>query len=134
MIVVDNNALTYLWLPGKNKSLVRRVAQKDSEWGVPILWKSEFKSVLIQFFRNDLIDRADVYTTMQIVSRRLKPTTFAISDIAVLDLAAGSKCSTYDCEYVALAIKLDVTLVTNDKQVLREFPGIAMSPKDFIAS
>ena len=28
MIVVDNNVLTYLWLPGKNKSLAARVAQK----------------------------------------------------------------------------------------------------------
>ena len=79
-----------------------------------------------------MIDRIDINATMRVVSSRLKATTFPINDIAVLDLAARSKCSTYDCEYVALAIKLDLPLITNDKQILSEFPGIAISLERFL--
>jgi len=44
----------------------------------------------------------------------------------------ASDCSAYDCEYVALAQDLDVPLVTTDRQVLREFPKIAVSLEKFV--
>jgi predicted nucleic acid-binding protein len=57
----------------------------------------------------------------------------AIPSRAVLELSRDSKCSTYDCEYVALARGLGIPLVTSDRAVLRAFPGIAVSPGDFAA-
>ena len=39
----------------------------------------------------------------------------------------NSQCSAYDCEYVSLAISLDITLFTMDKKVLSEFADIARS-------
>jgi predicted nucleic acid-binding protein len=44
---------------------------------------------------------------------------------AVLRLAMQSRCSAYDCEYVAVAEAAGVPLVTNDRQILKEFPSIA---------
>ena len=38
-----------------------------------------------------------------------------------------SDCPAYDCEFVALAVRLGIRLVTMDKKVLREFPGEAVS-------
>jgi hypothetical protein len=52
----------------------------------------------------------------------------------VLELAARSGCSTYDCEYAAVARALGVPLVTADKQVLQAFPGTAVSPGQFLES
>jgi predicted nucleic acid-binding protein len=43
----------------------------------------------------------------------------------VLRLASQSRCSAYDCEYVALAEAAGVPLITNDAQILKEFPSIA---------
>lgn len=51
-----------------------------------------------------------------------------------MEKVAASKCSAYDCEYAALADDLDVKLVTTDKQLLREFPGLALSLKSFAES
>jgi len=45
----------------------------------------------------------------------------------VLDLAAASGCSAYDCEFVALARDLRVPLVTLDGAVLRAFGDVAVS-------
>ena len=38
-----------------------------------------------------------------------------------------SDCSAYDCEYVALAIALDVTLVTMHSKLLKSFPKHAVA-------
>jgi predicted nucleic acid-binding protein len=37
----------------------------------------------------------------------------------------------YDCEFIATANDLKVPLVTVDKQLLREFPSVAISLKSF---
>jgi predicted nucleic acid-binding protein len=51
----------------------------------------------------------------------------------ILRLASVSKCSAYDCEFVALAHSLGVPLVTSDAEILDSFPSIAVSPKDFVS-
>lgn len=47
-------------------------------------------------------------------------------------LAASSACSAYDCEFVALAKDLDIPLVTADKQILTQFPDVAVSLATFV--
>lgn len=56
---------------------------------------------------------------------------YVVPSALVMQKVAASCCSAYDCEYVALAENLGVSLVTSDKQILREFPGIAVSMKAF---
>jgi predicted nucleic acid-binding protein len=50
----------------------------------------------------------------------------------VLRLVAGSRCSAYDCEFVALAQELGISLVTIDKQILKDFPAAAVSLANFV--
>ena len=54
--------------------------------------------------------------------------------IEVLGLVARSKCSAYDCEFVALAHSLEVPLVTEDKQLLATFPRVCHSLKRFVSA
>ena len=56
---------------------------------------------------------------------------YRVSSEKVLELAVRSKCTAYDCEYVALAEELGVPLVTADKQLLKAFPKIAVSLAEF---
>jgi hypothetical protein len=39
----------------------------------------------------------------------------------------SSDCSACDCEFVALAMRLETRLVTLDKKILRAFPGRAVA-------
>jgi predicted nucleic acid-binding protein len=48
-----------------------------------------------------------------------------------LRLTSTSKCSAYDCEFIATANDLQVPLVTVDKQLLREFSSVAISLNSF---
>lgn len=42
-------------------------------------------------------------------------------------IVVDSDCSAYDCEFVALAIRLDAKLVTMDGKLLRVFPQHALA-------
>jgi predicted nucleic acid-binding protein len=48
-----------------------------------------------------------------------------VNSLDVLRLVQQSKCSAYDCEFVALARSLNVPLITMDKQILKDFPTTA---------
>jgi predicted nucleic acid-binding protein len=57
----------------------------------------------------------------------LEGAEFAVDSISVLELVRDSNCSAYDCEFVALAKRLDTKLVTMDSKVLRAFPKHTVS-------
>ena len=44
----------------------------------------------------------------------------------------ATKCSADDCEFVALAYANGVRLLTIDRQILHEFPEVAISLKRFV--
>ena len=49
-----------------------------------------------------------------------------VSSLEVLSLAENSGCTACDCEYVALATRLGVPSVTDDAQLLRRLPRVAV--------
>jgi len=132
MIVVDTNILAGLFLPSDADEVVKKVLRKDSDWVAPILWKSEFRSVLTLYFRKELLDFATILQIMDEVESFMKSGEYAVNSNHILTLISTSMCSAYDCEFVALASELGVQLVTLDKKVLQEFPNIAVHPRDFI--
>ena len=56
---------------------------------------------------------------------------FSVGSLDVLRLADQSRCSAYNCEFVALARELNVPLVTTDRQILSDFPETAVSLEEF---
>ena len=69
----------------------------------------------------------DALITMQ--NREIVP-----SGELVLTLAASSRLSSYDCEFVALAKETASLLVTADRQIVLDFPESAIGLDDFIAA
>jgi predicted nucleic acid-binding protein len=62
----------------------------------------------------------------------LDPEGFTVSVSAVLQLVSRSNCSAHDCEFVALAHANGVRLLTVDRQILHEFPEVAISLDNFV--
>lgn len=131
MIVVDTNIIAGLFVQSDVDEIVNRVVLKDSDWVAPILWKSEFRSVLSLYFRKGFLDFTSISQIMDEAERLMKSSEFDVNSNHVLNLISTSECSAYDCEFVALASELGLRLVTFDKKILKEFPEIAVHPKDF---
>lgn len=131
MIVADTNIIAYLFIAGEHTPQVKKVLRKDSEWIAPLLWRSELRSVLTLYLRKGLILIPDALQLMEEAETLMRDGEYEVTSTQVLNLVAGSRCSAYDCEFVALAQELGVPLVTSDSRILSEFPSTAISPEDF---
>ncbi|HVF46404.1 MAG TPA: type II toxin-antitoxin system VapC family toxin [Pyrinomonadaceae bacterium] len=132
MIIADANVISYLVIDGTFTSLAEQVAGKDPDWRAPRLWHSEVLNVLSGYVRRGELSMEEALSALEDAHSAVGgqvPT----DDAAVLQLVSISRCSSYDCEYVAAAQTLRVMLVTEDKQLLRSFPGVAISMRDFVS-
>ncbi len=122
MIVVDSNVLAYLYLPGEHTARAEALLERDPEWAVPVLWRSEFRNILAGGMRRRTITFDQACSLQNEAQSLVAGAEFEVDSTAVLELVRDSDCSAYDCEFVALAIKLNTRLVTMDKKLLRAFP------------
>lgn len=132
MIVVDANLIGNLFIESKDAPLAIQVFEKDPDWYAPILWQSEVRSIVTGYFRHNLLTLDKAFCIMDESHGLMTDHDRPVSSNLVLELIATSKCTSYDCEYVALAKEMKLTLVTFDKQVVGAFPGIAVFPQDFV--
>ena len=132
MIVVDTNVISYFYLNSDYSPLAEQVFKKDPEWCVPLLWRSEFRSVLSLYVRRKIISLSEAVEIYEAAEELLIHNEYEVSSIQVLNLSHISGCSAYDCEFVNLAKDLHVTLVTEDKKVLHNFPETAATMAQFL--
>ena len=127
MIVVDTNVLAYLYLPGEYTAAAEALLEQDSDWAAPILWRSEFRNILAGYLRRKAITFEQANSLQREAESLLEGAEFEVESLAVLELVRDSDCSAYDCEFIALAMKLDTKLITMDKKLLRAFPKRAIA-------
>ena len=130
MIVIDSNVLAYLYLPTEHTAAAEALLQRDPEWAAPVLWRSEFRNILAGQMRRKTISFEQANALQREAESLLEGAEFEVDSLSVLELVRDSDCSAYDCEFVALAMKLGAKLVTLDKKLLRAFPkrAVALRP------
>lgn len=126
MIVVDTNVTVYFWMRGSMTPAAEVLMTKDPEWVVPMLWRSEFRNALVGFLRGKRCTRDQAIAACLEAETHFDGREFDVDSADVVRLAEDSGCSAYDCEFVALAEMLGINLVTNDRQVLKAFPSVAI--------
>jgi predicted nucleic acid-binding protein len=131
VIVVDTNLIAYLLLGGTSTPAARAVFVRDPEWAAPLLWRSEFRSILAGYLRRRELGIDDAVLVQRKAEDVLAGREHLVPSERVLRLVAASTCSAYDCEFVALAVQLTVPLVTSDRAVLRAFPSVAVDTAGF---
>jgi predicted nucleic acid-binding protein len=127
VIVVDTNVLVYLLLPGEHTAQAERVLRRDPVWAAPLLWRSEFRNVLAVYMRQGRLSLDQALQLMDNAEILLQGREYTVSSVRVLSLVAGTRCSAYDGEFVALAQDLGLSLVTSDARLLAEFPATAIA-------
>lgn len=127
MIVVDSNILAYLYLPGEFTAAAETLLEQEPEWTAPLLWRSEFRNILAGYVRRRMLSFEQACSLQAEAEALMTGFEFEVHSRDVLELVRDSECSAYDCEFVALAERLDAKLVTMDKKVLNAFPTRAVS-------
>ena len=123
MIVVDTNILAYMYLPGEHTTAAEALLERDPDWHAPILWRSEFRNILAGCIRRGDLSFEQAAALQAEAESLLAGGEHEVDSRAVLELVRDSDCSAYDCEFIALAMARDATLVTMDKKLLRAFPA-----------
>lgn len=122
VIVVDTNVLAYLLLPCEFSLQADALYRKDPEWAAPILWRSEFRNLLAGYLRRKTLTFEQALKVQAEAEALLAGNEHEVDSRHVLELVRDSDCTAYDCEFVALAIKLGVKATTGDKKLLKAFP------------
>lgn len=130
MIVADTNTLVYLALPSDFAPLADALYEKDQHWAAPVLWRSEFRNVLSLYLRKKLLTLEAAIAAFIQAETTIAANEYQVESREVLRLVEASGHTAYDCEFVALAQRLGVPLVTTDKKLLRAFPSVAISLAD----
>lgn len=130
MIVVDTNVIAALYLPNENTAFAEVLLLQDAAWAAPLFWRSELRNTLTKYLRAGLMSLDQVNQIQLEAEDLMSRKEYQANSLAVLKLADSSTCSAYDCEFVALARYLQVKLVTQDKQVLSQFPQDTIALKD----
>jgi len=133
MIIADTNIISYLLLPTSYTDSVESLYKIDPDWSAPILWKSEFRNVLALYLRKKIITLEKALQLQDTAESMIIQDEYDVSSPQVLALISESNCSSYDCEFVALAHHFDTKLVTQDKKILKAFPATAISVADFLS-
>ena len=131
MIVVDTNVIGYLYLANEWSSQAELALQKDPQWVAPLLWRSELRNVLALYLRKKLLVLDEALHIMEEAQKLMQGGEYEVNSSQVLGLAAASKLSAYDCEFVTLAQDMGAPLVTVDKKITKEFSDIAVPLDEF---
>jgi predicted nucleic acid-binding protein len=127
VIVVDTNVLAYLYLTSAYTPQAEALLLRDPDWAAPVLWRSEFRNILAGYMRRKTLTFDEARSRQAEAESLLAGSEHEVDSQRVLELVRDSDCSAYDCEFVALALRLGVKLVTMDAKVLKAFPRQATS-------
>jgi predicted nucleic acid-binding protein len=134
VIVVDTNVIHYCWVHGQHTEIAQAVRRRDPDWHAPLLWHSELRNVLTAYLRRGLLSRSQIVMILRTADHALTGCEHTVADGLVLDVVANSSLTACDAEFVALAVALEVPLVTADKAVLKAFPQLAATMEAFLAA
>jgi len=126
MIVVDSNVVAYLYLPGEFTAKAEKLLEREPDWAVPLLWRSELRNVLALYMRKRLLDFDAAFRIQREAEALLADHEYDVDSFEVLTLARDSGCSAYDCEFIAVAKRLGVNLVTEDAKLRQAFPKLTI--------
>jgi len=112
-------------IDGTHTLAARETFRKDPDWIAPLLWRSEFRSVLSRYMRRHGLPLGEALQLLAEAERLLTGGEYEVSSDSVTGLVARSALSAYDCEFVALAREMAVPLVTSDRSVVAAFPETA---------
>jgi predicted nucleic acid-binding protein len=133
VIVVDTNLLVNAVLSGAHAEAVRRVARRDPAWVAPALWRIELLNVLAIAMRLRALALPRAVAAFDAAQELVVDAAVEPSATELLELTARGGVSAYDAEFLFVAERLDLVLVSADRKLARAFPERVRSIDEFAA-
>ena len=125
MMVVDTNTVAYFLIEGEHTRRAEVARSRDADWRVPSLFTYEWMNVLTRYVHREIFDRDQAVRLYRRGMALVSVEPRMPDPVQVINLHLGSGCSSYDCQFVALAENLRTNL-TLDKELLAGFPDVAV--------
>ena len=132
MIVVDSNVLAARNLTSTHTPLAEQVELLDRLWIVPPLWRYEFQNILAKGVWVRQLTTEDALHVWRLVMARMADNEHEPPAEQVLELSGHYRITAYDANFIALAMDMGVLCVTEDRELHKKFPTIAVSMEAFI--
>lgn len=131
MIVVDTNVITYLLIEGEQTVAAQELWSLDSDWRVPPLWRHELLNVLATLGKAGGLDLHEAQEIWRTALDLFASSEEDVAPSAALRLAVQAGISAYDAQFVILARRLEVPLVTEDRRLRARVPEGLLSLAQF---
>ncbi len=131
MIVADTCLVVHLFNETHLTKAARKVLKKDPRWMLPALWEEEYANVLSKLARRNGASSEEVVAQFIYVVSQMNGREVSIDNEQALRIALDSRISVYDAHFVALALDLGTVLVTEDEEILKKCPKLAISMAKF---
>lgn len=132
MTVVDSNVLAARNLAGVPVRLAEQVEELDPLWIAPPLWRYEFENILAKAVWVRQITLEGALTAWRKAWTQMAENEHEPSPEKVIELSGRYRITAYDANFIALAMEMAVMCVTEDGELQRKFPAIAVSMAEFI--
>lgn len=104
-----------------------RLLLTDPEWTAPTILMSELRNVLAGLLRRGGLELSDAAAICDDAEAILGDRVVTVPASPVLEVAIEAGLSAYDAEFVVLARRLGLTLVTGDRAILEGAPDVAVA-------
>lgn len=131
MIVVDSNVLAARSLTSEKSVIAKQVERKDPVWIVPSLWRYEFQNILAKAIWVKQISPEAAVEVWRWVVDMMRDNETDPSPEKTIDLAGRYRITAYDANYIALAMDMGVLCITEDSELQKKFPHVAVSMEKF---
>lgn len=133
MIVVDTCIVTHLFNETSMTLIAQRVLDTNSDWHIPSIWKEEYANVLLKLSKKNKTNPQKVLDLFQYTLNEMQDLEHVVETIEALDCALRYQISAYDAHFVVLAEKLNTHLITEDLEVIKKCPNIALTMLDYLS-
>ena len=113
--------------------MAQKLKELEPDWRVPRLWREEFENVLAVHVRAGRLRRDQAIETMTAALETLLPGEIAVDPLEALDVAINLGISSYDAQYLSLAQKHNVLLITEDIPLHKVARGKAKFMREIVA-
>lgn len=132
MIVADTCLIYYLCNDNDLTPKAQHILEKDPYWIVPSLWRKEYANVLSKLARKEHRSIEEVIEHFNDTVTLFEESERPVEMEQALRISIAHKLSVYDAHFVTLAFQHHVFLITEDKEVLKRCPELAINMDSYL--